>query len=67
MGQGTSTVQEGQQGTTERQYPVTGVRPEVRESQQRLHDPASSGTAVKPLSLSECDLVAHEIVLHVTN
>lgn len=67
MGQGTSTVQEGQQGTTERQYPVTGVRPEVRESQQRLHAPASSGTEVKPLSLSECDLVAYEIVSYVIN
>ncbi|EHK2735210.1 hypothetical protein J9K13_002738 [Salmonella enterica] len=47
MGQGTSIVQEGQQGTTERQYPVTGVRPEVRESEQRLHTPASSDTEVK--------------------
>ncbi|MGT5121837.1 hypothetical protein ACRWDO_20000 [Escherichia coli] len=44
MGQGASTVQEGQQGKTERQHPTTGVCPEVRESQPWLDAFASSGT-----------------------
>ncbi|EDW1732904.1 hypothetical protein S726_005107 [Salmonella enterica subsp. enterica] len=66
MGQGACTVQEGQQGKTERQYPVTGVCPEVRESEQRLHAPASSGTEVEPLSLSEYDLVSFEIITYET-
>ncbi|EAO5737897.1 hypothetical protein D1999_14205 [Salmonella enterica] len=57
MGQGACTVQEGQQGKTERQYPVTGVCPEVRESEQRLHAPASSGTEVEPLLYEIVSLV----------
>ncbi|EGG0241492.1 hypothetical protein N0K27_000014 [Escherichia coli] len=44
MGQGACIVQEGQQGKTERQHPVTGVCPEVRESQPWLDDFASSDT-----------------------
>ncbi|WP_425354171.1 hypothetical protein [Escherichia coli] len=44
MGQGASTVQEGQQGKTERQHPTAGVCPEVRESQPWLDAFASSGT-----------------------
>ncbi|EEC8741776.1 hypothetical protein H6S08_08060 [Escherichia coli] len=49
MGQGACIVQEGQQGKTERQHPVTGVCPEVRESQPWLDAFASSGTeGVKP-------------------
>ncbi|EPR9911491.1 hypothetical protein ACVBB4_003008 [Escherichia coli] len=42
MGQGACIVQEGQQGKTERQHPVTGVCPEVRESQPWLDAFASS-------------------------
>nr|EFF7325450.1 hypothetical protein [Escherichia coli]EFF7328345.1 hypothetical protein [Escherichia coli]EFF7788370.1 hypothetical protein [Escherichia coli]EFF7790144.1 hypothetical protein [Escherichia coli] len=48
MGQGACIVQEGQQGKTERQHPVTGVCPEVRESQPWLDAFASSGTEVSP-------------------
>ncbi len=59
MGQGAGIVQEGQQGKTERQHQITGVCPEVRESKQRLHAPASSDTEVR-------DSLFREIVSYVT-
>ncbi|EHB8740758.1 TPA: hypothetical protein ACV0CE_004046 [Escherichia coli] len=65
MGQGACIVQEGQQGKTERQHPVTGVCPEVRESQPWLDAFASSGTeGVKPQQgIVSCEMIVREIIL----
>ncbi|EEQ4619051.1 hypothetical protein GO534_004629 [Escherichia coli] len=64
MGQGASIVQEGQQGKTERQHPITGVCPEVRESQPWLDAFASSGTEginlIKVIIF--CEIIAYEII-----
>ncbi|EFH1705354.1 hypothetical protein HH141_004543 [Escherichia coli] len=64
MGQGACIVQEGQQGKTERQHPVTGVCPEVRESQPWLDAFASSGTEGIDLIkvIIFCEIISCEII-----
>ncbi|EER4359270.1 hypothetical protein FNY95_004686 [Escherichia coli] len=65
MGQGACIVQEGQQGKTERQHPVTGVCPEVRESQPWLDDFASSDTeGIDLIKVTIfCEIIAYGIIL----
>ncbi|EES1384657.1 hypothetical protein L0846_005144 [Escherichia coli] len=65
MGQGACIVQEGQQGKTERQHPVTGVCPEVRESQPWLDAFASSDTEGIDLIkvIIFCEMISYEIIL----